>query len=187
MTMTVVVVKGHGGRLSPLRNMSWPIGRIDEKQILVPIIVVIQESHAAPHGFRQELFPVRAIVMYEIHARFPGDIGESGDWYFGLRPVANRGGRESGDPGGWWGRPPLNNEPSRDSHGNQDSEHHHGPAHGAADDAVVGIDQVIRRRRLGSGRFAHERTRPRTNISWPPLRFSWAILLRIRLGCAKDK
>ena len=54
----------------PLRDMPWPIGRIDEKQILVSIIVVIQESHAAPHGFRQKLLPIRAVVMCEIQAGF---------------------------------------------------------------------------------------------------------------------
>ena len=53
-----------------------PVGRVDEEQVLVAIVVEVKERHSAAHRFGQQLVPVGAVLMNECQAAGRGDIRE---------------------------------------------------------------------------------------------------------------
>jgi hypothetical protein len=57
------MVKGRRRRLLAFRNVPRPKTRINEKQILVTVIVEIKKRNAPAHRFRQQLLAVSSILM----------------------------------------------------------------------------------------------------------------------------
>ena len=74
--LAVVAVKRGSRRLFSIRDMPRPVGGVDEEQILVPVVVKIEEGHAAAHGFGQQLLAVSAGIVGEVNARCGCDVGE---------------------------------------------------------------------------------------------------------------
>ncbi len=70
--LIVVIERGEG--FAGL--MSWPVHGIDQKNVLPPVIVVIEKAHAAAHRFREILFSEGSAVVFEVNASLGGDIGE---------------------------------------------------------------------------------------------------------------
>src|SRR5690349_6276588 len=76
MTMAIVMIKRRSGRRCAFGYVTWPIRRIDEKQILMAVVVVIQKGDAATHGLGQELFTVSPVDMSELDSGLTRDVGE---------------------------------------------------------------------------------------------------------------
>src|SRR5262245_54716613 len=76
MSFAVVSIQRHGGSFLSFALVPGPIRGIDEEQVLVAVIVEIQKSHPAAHGFREQLVPIGAVVMREPNSRFGRDIPE---------------------------------------------------------------------------------------------------------------
>src|SRR5580698_4250051 len=69
----VVVVKG-GKRVAGL--VPRPVHRVDEKNVLPAVVVVVKKASAAAHGFRKIFFPESAGVVFEVNAGLRRDVGE---------------------------------------------------------------------------------------------------------------
>ena len=79
MAVAIVSIEGQGCRLFVFRHVTGPISRIDEKQILAAVVVVIEEGHAATHGLGQEFVSISAVVVNECYPGCRGDIRKFGD------------------------------------------------------------------------------------------------------------
>ena len=75
-TFAVVVIQRHRGRLSALRNVPGPPGRVDEEQIGRAVVVEVKESNPATHGFREQFVAVSAIIVDKGYPGFFGNVGE---------------------------------------------------------------------------------------------------------------
>src|SRR5439155_10872286 len=78
MTVAVVMVERHGGRLFALRDVAGPPGGIDEKQVAGAVIVKVEKSHTPAYRFRQQFVAVGAMVVYESNPGFFSKVGEPG-------------------------------------------------------------------------------------------------------------
>jgi hypothetical protein len=72
--------------------MSGPIAGVDEQQILPTIVVKIEESHTATHGFGQQLVAISPVDVREGNAGSGRDVGE-----FGYRDILGRANGECGE------------------------------------------------------------------------------------------
>ena len=92
VALAVIAIKRLGRRQLDL--VPGPERRVDEKQVLIAVAVVVEKSHAGTHRFGEELVALGAVVVNKIDARFLGDIDELDGWErFGL----DRGRPHGGD------------------------------------------------------------------------------------------
>ncbi len=78
VSLAVVAVEGLGGRR--LDFVAGPVRRVDEKQVLVAVAVVVEKGHARAHRLGQELVAEGAVVVHERDARVLGDVDELDGW-----------------------------------------------------------------------------------------------------------
>src|ERR1700749_4201989 len=74
--VVVVMVKSRVGFVC---RMPWPVHRIDKKNVLPPIVVVVDETRAAAHRFRKVFLAERSTISCEMNSRLSGDVGK-GNW-----------------------------------------------------------------------------------------------------------
>ena len=82
--LVVVIQRGNGFA----RFVLGPIPGIDEQDVLPAVVVIVEKTDAAAHGFRQIFFPEGAAVVFEADPRLRGHVGEH-----------NRAGRAGGTHG----------------------------------------------------------------------------------------
>src|SRR5260370_21917960 len=70
--MIVVIELGRG----VLLNVARPIHAVHKKNVRPAVVVVVNESHTRPHGFRQEFLAEGAIVVNEVNSRGLRDVPE---------------------------------------------------------------------------------------------------------------
>src|SRR5207253_2215229 len=75
-----MLIQGGSGRLRPRGSFAQPPGAVHEKQVLIAIAIEIEECDAATHGFREQFFALRTVVMDE---RNPGGFGNISELCFG--------------------------------------------------------------------------------------------------------
>ncbi len=70
--MIVVIELGRG----VLLNVAGPVHAIHEKNIRPAVVVIVDEGHTRPHGFRQEFLPEGGIVVHEMDPGGLRDVAE---------------------------------------------------------------------------------------------------------------
>ena len=114
-----------------------PITGVDEKKIGSTILIVIQNSHTAPHGFGKQLISIGPIDMFEGNPTLPGLIGKPHLWNSGLCSLGCRRHRYFGDYLRAFLLRPLLDHPNHTPNEKQTCEHPNRPLQSTTNDSIV--------------------------------------------------
>src|SRR6185295_6579286 len=102
MAFAIVLIKDRGRWLLAGGSFSRPIRGVDEKNVLVSVVVVIEKRRAAAHRFGKQFVAVGAVVVFESDSGFGGDVFECNGRNLDLLEGLHNGGSKLSDL--WRGR-----------------------------------------------------------------------------------